>query len=231
MKRKQFIALAWKEYRQLRSVYIALTLCMVLFVRTLHHIQIESSDYFEMYQLLAGVFVITSILLAFFTGAGARMIDSADRLEKFLPLRPISYSDLFQSYLLFGCFGYLIWMTIYLSIQIVFFHFDLFDPGSVLSFTERSQLPSGLSYPWDTYLIAAFLYLVFYAIAFSAGNLLHRFSHFLGAVSFAYLFTFYITYIAIEANSFKYFTPILAAVVLILYSNYILYQHKEFGKR
>lgn len=231
MECKQFIALAWKEYRQLRSVFIGITVGVMAILWVASLIDSNKRDYRIIVETFYSIFLFTSAILAFFTGAGARLLDSAERLEKFLHLRPIEIINLLTNYFLLGIAGWIVWVTLMVAVQIFFYGFELFNPGSITPIAVNADLIAMKGYPWEMYGISALLYLEFYTIAFCAGNLLHRFSLCIGACSAAYIVVIYIMIHNTHHFMFLILDLFFIPIPVLLLGTYFIYRRMELGRR
>lgn len=232
MERKQLFALAWKEFRQLRDVFLGMTFILAAISAIALSFQQDKYDFHSIQEMYVILLLISAPCLAFFMGAGARLLDSADRLEHFLWLRPIRFYHLLTVYLFFGLMAWILWLIIFLFIQVGFFGVDLLQLGKMQKVGENVYRMIHSTYPWIMYPKATVLYFGLYAVAFFLGNMFNRFSICVGACAAVYVLLFYvllgnptlwIVYVYTNSYSAIVYLLFLAPIPILLYIVYRLY--------
>ncbi|MBN2328518.1 MAG: hypothetical protein JXR73_15345 [Candidatus Omnitrophica bacterium] len=183
MEWKQTLAVLWKEYRQLRSVFAGLISIVFVLAYLIFILGPEEQNYMELQEVFSGLqFMLFLPALAFFFGCGARMVESANRLESFLYLKPMLLTKRLSTYFLFGLAGWFVWLFFYIFIQVGFFGMEIIRPIKNIS-TENLHFSNTLV----SYFNFTMHYFAAYTVTFSAGILLPNL-YFCGGISFGAYF-------------------------------------------
>ena len=235
MNTQPILAIVWKEYRQVRSVLIGLFL-LILFIAYLASTYGSRSNYYlkEQQDLFIGLHLFPIIpCLAFFLGAGIRIIENSIHLKSYLHLRPIHRSTLFFSYFIVGMIGWFVWLFLCFSVQVGFFGFDILNP--IIDVATKNQITEN---PFKFYYIFTLLYTFIYTLTFSVCMLYPGFILSCGTCFGGYLFLVYHLsnywnlklYFIEQEFPFVLFTIlIILSISILLFLTYRLYHRIQMG--
>ncbi len=226
----QFNAIAWKEYRQLRSIIVTLSLLSLIHISLCFYFTHPDEPIGYGQNTMIVITIIMMPILAFFLGAGARIVEHANRLGSFLRLRPIPLKSLLAYYLGVGIFGYFFWLSLYLVVQVTFFGSEIF-----CWYSGHSQ---NSGYPLLSYLNISVLFFALYSIAFCTGMLIPNYLACSGICWSVYGLVFYflisdrwmeLEFWRGELLPFSFYALFIIPIPVLLYGTYRLILEYQEG--
>ncbi len=159
------LAVAWKEIKQLKLVYILFVLLTILNVYVILEGS-SKSDIDRIQRAFYQMLFFYAPIIAFLLGAGNRINEASGNLESFLIYRPIRRFSIVTVYYLQGVFGWFAWLTLYLLMQAAMYGIDIIRPATYISQGHTVSL-----IPLTSFVNFTLLYLSVYTATFSIGLL------------------------------------------------------------
>jgi hypothetical protein len=159
------LAVAWKETKQLKLVYILFVLLTILNVYVIFDSS-KKSDVDMIQRSFYQMLFFYAPIIAFLLGAGNRINEASGNLESFLTYRPIRRFSMVTVYYLQGVFGWFAWLTLYLLMQVVIYGIDIIRPATYITQGHAVTL-----IPFISFINLTLLYLSVYTATFSMGLL------------------------------------------------------------
>ncbi len=226
------LAVAWKEIKQLKLVYILFVLLTILNVYVILEGSTKS-DIDSIQRTFYQMLFFYAPIIAFLLGAGNRINEASGNLESFLTYRPIRRFSMLTVYYLQGVFGWFAWLTLYLLMQVAMYGIDIIRPATYISYGHTVSL-----IPLISFMNFTLLYLSVYTATFSIGLLAPHYvycgfvcsGYYIAAISLITYENYMDQYMGAQLY-WAVYIALIASLPMILAPTYSIYKRIQIGCR